>query len=506
MSNLDQHPVTTLYPTGSWRSSLSQQMRDRGQAFWGEARTRILVWYILILTFAFGISIPIFRHLLFADIDARVRQDMAEELEDFRELLAEKSAVASPQIQVELKQFFDAYMARRIPEDEVYLIAFVDGQFYKSSPRGRPKDLDTDSALMRRWMQQTQPEQGEQLSGNPNVGSILYRVEPIQRQNQPLGVFVIAHTTAGERAEGLAATLIAAKVTFGVLLLALLLAWAASGRVLRPLQTLATTVEAIDESEMTRRIPVQGKGELARLATRFNDMMNRVETAFITQREFISDAGHELRTPITIIRGHLELMDVESIEQQETLAIVMDELDRMNRFVDDLIFLAKAERPDFLQLETLEAAALTQALFAKAQALAPRHWHLEEVAQGRITVDRQRLTQAIMNLADNATQHTKTTDTITLGSAIGKGKVHFWIRDTGTGIALADQKRIFERFARAAHQRRRSEGAGLGLSIVRAIAIAHGGEVTVRSQLGSGSTFAIVLPLQSLHQGSVERS
>jgi signal transduction histidine kinase len=543
----------------SWLTKLSTQAKVGWQIFWGETRTRILVWYVLILTFAIGISIPLFRQLLFADIDARVRREMAEELEDFRNLLVSnydfeshesndyetdsqtikineinashsaqitsriplslkslqaeaalkqlfvdtylshnvlEDGITPPTTEAALKQFFDAYMAHRIPDDDVYFIAFVGEQFYKSSPSGRPPDLGEDSFLIPDWAQQTQPEQGEQTSENPDVGSILYLVEPIQYQNQPLGVFVIAHTTAGERAEGLAATLIAGQVAVGVLLLALLLVWMASGRVLQPLQALATTVESVSESDLARRLPVKGKGELARLATQFNDMMNRVETAFVSQREFVNDAGHELRTPITIIRGHLEVMEADSLDQQETLVLVIDELDRMSRFVDDLILLAKAERPDFLHLETVDVSILTQELFAKAQALAPRKWRLEDVAQGQIVVDRQRITQAIMNLAHNATQYTKESDTITLGSAISKGKVHFWVQDTGEGIPLTDQVRIFERFARAAHQPRRSEGAGLGLSIVKAIAVAHGGEINLRSQYGKGSTFAIVLPLR----------
>jgi signal transduction histidine kinase len=115
--------------------------------------------------------------------------------------------------------------------------------------------------------------------------------------------------------------------------------------------------------------------------------------------------------------------------------------------------------------------------------------------KGQIIVDRQRITEAVMNLAQNATQHTAKSDTISIGSAIAKGKVHFWVRDTGQGIPLVDQKRIFERFARTSKSRRCSEGAGLGLSIVRAIAEAHAGKVLLRSQLGKGSMFTIVLPL-----------
>lgn len=110
-------------------------------------------------------------------------------------------------------------------------------------------------------------------------------------------------------------------------------------------------------------------------------------------------------------------------------------------------------------------------------------------------IDRQRVTQAVMNLAQNATQHTRESDTIIIGSSICKEKVRFWVSDTGEGIATSDQKWIFERFARAVASRR-SEGAGLGLSIVQVITDAHQGQIYLKSKLGTGSTFTIVLPIE----------
>jgi signal transduction histidine kinase len=166
----------------------------------------------------------------------------------------------------------------------------------------------------------------------------------------------------------------------------------------------------------------------------------------------------------------------------------------MSRFVDDLILLAKTERPDFLKLDVVDIATLTDELFTKAKGLAPRNWQFDASATGTMVVDRQRLTQAVMNLAQNATQHTQESDTISIGSGISKGKVRFWVQDTGEGIATDDQKRIFERFARVSTSRRRSEGAGLGLSIVKAIVQAHGGKIYLKSLFGTGSTFTIVLP------------
>ncbi|MBU7585268.1 MAG: HAMP domain-containing histidine kinase [Nostoc sp. TH1S01] len=487
--------------------------------FWA-TRTQILFWYFLILCFIFIFFVPVFRYFLYAQVNRRVHKEINEKMEIFLELVngkpqlfdylengeaeekinllreADNRLIKPPKTLNELKDFFDAFLVNQIPEDDTFLIALTEGTFYKSSPRGRPKELSRDSKLIRYWATLTQPEEGEKIIPSSSVGNIIYLAQPVKINNEVIGVFVIAHTTAGEHGEVGEAIRVIIPVSAGIILLALVLAWFASGRILAPLRFLTQTARNISESDLNQRLSIIGEGELAELTATFNEMMDRLQAAFISQRNFINDAGHELRTPITIIRGHLELMGYDPLEIQETLALVIDELERMNRFVNDLSLLTKAEHPNFLYLETVDIYILIEELFVKVQALGDRNWQLRATAKGRIVADRQRLTQAVMNLVQNATQHTKTTDTITLGSAIHKNKVYFWVSDTGEGIAKADQKRIFERFARAANSRRRSEGAGLGLSIVQAIVEAHGGEVTLESQLGAGATFTITLPLE----------
>jgi signal transduction histidine kinase len=175
---------------------------------------------------------------------------------------------------------------------------------------------------------------------------------------------------------------IVAQVSLMVLAIASLLAWLAAGKVLAPLRLLSQTARSISESNLTERIPVRGSGDIAELAVTFNDMMDRLEATFNSQRQLLNDVGHELRTPITIIRGHLELMGSTPEEQQETLDIVLDELDRISRFINELMLLAKAERPDFLAPEVIDLTLFTEELFTKITTLADRHWQLDALGEG----------------------------------------------------------------------------------------------------------------------------
>jgi len=277
---------------------------------------------------------------------------------------------------------------------------------------------------------------------------------------------------------------------------AAVLAFLAAGRVLAPLRQVTDTARSITETDLTGRIAVEGNDEIAELARTFNAMLARLQEAFETQKQFISDAGHELRTPITVIRGHLELLGDDPEERAEVIEIVTDELDRMSRLVDDLLLLAKARRPDFLRLEDVDLDVLTEELLAKATALAPRDWRLEAIGAGRLSGDRQRLVQAVMNLARNAAEHTAEGDRIGLGSELRPGEARIWVSDSGPGVPAGERELIFERFVRAEHGGRNAEGAGLGLAIARAVVVAHGGHIEVGGRDGQGATFTIVVPTE----------
>lgn len=459
------------------------------------ARTRILAWYIVITVCSTLASILTIRQLLFVRVEERVEKSLVQEVKEFRRLVRGRNPSTGQPFGDDLAAIFSVFLSRNIPNDDEFFVTLLNGELYGSSPRALPDPLRLDSELLKYWAQLKRSEQGQKLT---SVGPMLYLVEPLIFTQKTRGVFVVVRFTNGVREEMANAVTVVSEVLIPVLTLASVLAWIVAGRVLAPLRLLADTSRSISESDLTQRIPVQGADEIAELTITFNQMLDRLQAAFASQRDFIDDASHELQTPLTIIRGHLELLGKDPKERYETLAIVNDELARISRFVDDLLILAKAEQPDFLMLETVEISSLTEELYAKAIALAARNWHLDTKTSVRIVADRQRLTQAMMGLAQNATQHTKEGDVIALGSELSATNVRLWVRDSGQGINVADQRRIFKRFAKGSNSRPRSKGAGLGLSIVCAIAQAHGGWVELFSQPGGGSIFTIVVPIEPL--------
>ncbi|UUZ43760.2 HAMP domain-containing sensor histidine kinase [Janibacter limosus] len=271
-----------------------------------------------------------------------------------------------------------------------------------------------------------------------------------------------------------------------------------------------TAAEEITEQDLTRRIDV-GDDDVSGLASTFNRMLDRLEEAFRAEQRFVDDAGHELRTPITVIRGHPELMDDDPASREVTLRIVTRELDRMGRIVTDLLAPATSDRPDFIRpTDDVDVALLTVSLEAKVSALATRRWQVSQIAEGTARPDTQRITQAVLQLAQNAVQHTADGDAITLSSQLvddpelGRA-LTISIEDTGPGVPESDREQIFQRFAHGEPpDGRRHSGAGLGPAIVRAIAQGHDGRVDVGGRPGVGAVFTLVIPVDDT-TGRLER-
>jgi two-component system OmpR family sensor kinase len=449
-------------------------------------RPRLLAGFVLVLVLSEVTSVVVLRQMLNSQLKDEIDTRIGQEIDEFRNIAKGSDPRTGRPFGSDVESIFDIYFAREVPDEGEALLAFIGDQLYESE---RAIDatyrLENESAVVNRLVSASALERGELSTAG---GEVRYAALPLGLGSD--ATFVIVNLPASERAEIDHAVRVGIVVSAVLLGIALLLVWVVAGRVLSPLEDLADTAGAVSHSRLTHRIPVRGPHEVSQLAQNFNAMLDRLEEAFAIQRRFSDDAGHELRTPLTILRGHLELLGDDPEERRETIELVLEEIDRMDRMVNDLLVLAKAGQPTFLKPEEVELEELTSDVYAHARALAQRAWSLKRSGRGVIVADGQRLTQAMLQLAQNAVQHTSVPDHIEIGSALDGDTVRFWVRDGGPGIPAADQQRIFDRFARGSSERA-SEGAGLGLSIVRAIAEAHGGTVGVESRPGAGATFMI---------------
>ena len=212
------------------------------------------------------------------------------------------------------------------------------------------------------------------------------------------------------------------------------------------------------------------------------------------QRDFIQDASHELRTPITVALGHAELIQASAAGTlREDATVVVEELTRLRRLSDRLLLLATAEDPDFLTREPVEVEeVLVDTL--RRWAPIPRRWRLGGIVDAMVLGDRDRLALAVDALVENAVKHTTPDQLIELASRHQNGMVVITVADTGTGIAAGDVERLFDRFTRGNGPGRAAQGSGLGLAIVQAIVWAHGGHARAQRRPGGGSLFELVLP------------
>jgi signal transduction histidine kinase len=458
------------------------------------ARQRILGWYVGLLGIALVAALVLQRSLLLAQVSSEVDEAIDQEVGELRQLASGNNPETGEPFGGDAAAIFDTFLTRNVGIRGEAIVTFVNGSVYNFDIPGAGL---ARSELVEEWSLITEPTRKEvQLEGIP---TIRYLAVPVTYQGNQVGTFVTA-VDLGDRLDRVNEVIRLGALVYGsIFLLASAVAWVAAGGVLRPLRLLTDTARSITESDLSQRIPVEGSDEVAELGDTFNSMLDRLEEAFSGQRRFIDDAGHELRTPITVIRGNLELMEVTNDERGETIRLVTDELDRMARIVDDLLVLAKAEQNDFIMGRPMDVAELTSDLATKGSALDGRIWEIDEQAHVVLVADHQRLTQAMMNLMRNAVEHTPRASKLALGSRVegddGGGWVRLWVRDEGPGIALEDQERLFERFARGRIGKRTTGGAGLGLSIVKAIAEAHGGTVEVESLPGRGSKFSLVVPL-----------
>ncbi len=283
-------------------------------------------------------------------------------------------------------------------------------------------------------------------------------------------------------------------------------------RALAPVERIAAKAEEITQLNLSERLPVVRSGdELERLSVSLNHMISRLEDAIRGSKQFVADASHELRTPLTVMRGELEAMAQDAqlgLETREALGSVLEEVDRLAEIVEGLFALSRLDageaHAEWVRFDLAELAATTadqMSLLAEDKQVSVA---CDSASGVTVEGDRARLKQVVVNLLDNAIKYTPRGGRVSLTVRREGGYALLDVTDNGIGIPADALGQVFKRFYRVDGSRsREGGGAGLGLSIVKSICVAHGAEVEVRSAPGAGSTFRIRQPLAADATGSL---
>lgn len=384
-----------------------------------------------------------------------------------------------------------------------------DGTVVLAAPAGFPDDPEPYPELPSPGSEQFSEQVGRIVTVPAVEGDLRYRVLTQRLGGDVVRVLATPLRDVDRASDELLRTVL---MTAAVVLAAgAAFSWWTIRRGLRPVDRMIDTASKIAAGDLSHRVDHRDDhSELGRLATALDEMLAQLETAFAQREEnearlkrFVADASHELRTPVSAIRGYAELYSKGGLADDETLDRAMGRIGsesiRMGRLVDDLLLLARLDQQQPLDLSDVDLGDLARDAVADLRATEPAcEIALDAHQPARVLGDEARLRQVVTNLLTNACTHTPpgTTVRLTVDAGADGREASITVADDGPGISPEDQERIFERFYRADPSRsRRSGGTGLGLAIVAAVVAGHGGTVTVASAPGEGARFTVYLPV-----------
>lgn len=437
-----------------------------------------------------------------ANLRSRIDRELHEQYAEFQQRVLANGAVRDP---AGLGRASARFLAgqRYQPEARIYLI----------TPQNLPPVTNQERVVAEELLE---ARSGRRESGEPPGGGVIgapdglstvstdetgkLRVltQPVVIGGARIGTFRAADplTSVDQALATLRNRFIA--VGIGALLLSVTIAIWLANLISRPLRRMAAVASAVDAGDLSHRIDYQRDDEVGVLAESFNHMLDRLERGFDREREFVSDASHELRSPLTVLRGRIEQLadrgddpDAVRAEADE----LMREVRRMERLTEDMLTLAKAERGGLIQPRRVPVDDFVEDLRRDLPLLGDRHYTVESNVHGELRADPDRLAQVLRNLVTNAVRHTAADGHIDVAISSENGTALFAVSDDGTGIEPDQLGRIFDRFHRTDEGRSRAEGgSGLGLAIARAIVEAHGGSIAAESTPGDGATVRFSIP------------
>jgi signal transduction histidine kinase len=367
---------------------------------------------------------------------------------------------------------------------------------------GAVTELDDDIAQVLdeegRVVATSEDAEGGDLPDTDGAPVITYDDEPMVVVREDLddgGTLLLAVSIEDDQSTLATVALLLAVAVVAVVALVAGITWWVVGRALRPVERIRAEVDDISADRLDRRVAVPSSGdEIAALAGTMNRMLDRLDAAAAAQRRFVSDASHELRSPLATIRQHAELAQLhpDATSVDDLAEVVHDEGLRMQELVDALLLLTRLDEQAVIHQEAVDLDDLALAEVKRLRA-GGAQVDGSGIQAARVRGDVRLLSRLVRNLADNAARHARSA--VAIGVLERDGRVRLTVDDDGPGVPAAERERIFERFVRLDEARARDAGgSGLGLAIVRAIAEAEGGSVRVEDSPLGGARFAVVLP------------
>ena len=395
----------------------------------------------------------------------------------------------------ELEAVTIAYLRSRVlPQGESIMVRLPDGARLGSAGSAPLLRTSTIGDRLARPSDMT-------VSYRSDLGGVdtLYLVAPMKAGGAQLGTLIVASNLSQLHSDRERVLVLVIGEALVALIGAVAGAYLLLRRLLRNVGRITTTAASIESGDLDRRLGDQGTDdEVGQLAATFDSMLDRLQAAMTVQRRLLSDVSHQLRTPLTVARGHLEVLarqpTADLADVRETVSIVVDELDHMASLVERLLMLGRTLEPDFLELQHIDLRTFLSDLFDSAQVLAVRQWTLAPAPDVVLDADMSKLRGALLNLIDNAVKATDVADTIEIASAWDPDRwaLVLSVEDSGPGIPPDQMEGVLERFGRIGTADR--DGSGLGLAIVAAVAEAHGGHFELSVSRLGGCRAAIIIP------------
>jgi two-component system, OmpR family, sensor kinase len=460
-------------------------------------RARLTLWYTSLLT----VTVLVLGGTAYGLLGYSLAQDVDKALQGVAQVVAERSrggqaSLVPGDIDSLFRQFFglspwDRYVERRYP--------WGDRDRREPAPHAGGVPMSADA--MRRAAKGLPTFETVEGLGRYPVRVMTHPVVEADRVTSVIQVGMSLESVSVAQRRFL---LVMATLLPLMLLLAGGGGWLLARRALRPVDRMSAAARRISAEHLNARLDSSGSGdELDRLAQTLNDMLGRLDAGFRQIRQFSADASHELQTPLTILKGELEVAlraPRSAAEYQRVLASALEECEQLTHLVEGLLLLARADAGVLrIDHQPVDLAHLVAEIDEQVGILADTHavsLCLGPVEALTTVGDREHLRRLLLNLIDNSIKYTPPGGRITLALEQEDGWAALQVSDTGIGLSLEEQERIFQRFYRSTNTHLPDEGgSGLGLCIAQSIAEAHGGHIRVDSIPGRGSTFTVLLPL-----------